>query len=262
MPLSAHGLQNILRAPRIDLFSFSKFSFFLKYTHIAKPSYLLVIFILLNHIDMPSVAGEGREAPLRREEDLEEATFSSVDIDKKNQEATACRGIRRLVGTKIEEAKANLIRLLPAMIHTHLIGWKFGVIGWVVVVIMTLFINIGLSVFVGYYRGFDEGIGTLLQGECSKITGYSIGAHLAINVLSTLLLSGSNYCMQCLSAPTRREINNAHKRGITLDIGIPSLRNLGALDPWKFLMWILLGISSLPLHLLSVILPYGFKNFL
>ena len=124
-----------------------------------------------------------------------------------------------------------------------------------VAVIVTLFINIGLSVFVGCYRGFDKGIGTLLQGECSKITAYNIAAHLAINVLSTLLLSGSNYCMQCLSAPTRREINNAHKRGITLDIGIPSLRNLGALDPWKTFMWTLLGISSLPLHLLSVILP-------
>jgi hypothetical protein len=245
MPLSVHGLRNILRAPRIFLFSFSKF-ISLKYTRIAKPSYLLVI--LLNHFDMPS--GEGREAPLGREEGLEETTFSRVDIHKKNEEATACCGIR------------HVIQLLPTAIQTHLIGWKFGVTGWVVVVIMTLFINIGLSVFVGYYRGFDKGIGTLLQGECSKITGYNIGAHLAINILSTLLLSGSNYCMQCLSAPTRREINNAHKRGITLDIGIPSLRNLGALDPWKILMWILLGISSLPLHLLSVILSSGFNEFL
>ena len=141
------------------------------------------------------------------------------------------------------------------MIRTYLIGWKFGVTGWVVVVIMTLFINIGLSVFVGYYRGFNKGIGTLVKGECSKITAYNIGAHLTVNVLSTLLLSGSNYCMQCLSAPTRREINNAHKRDITFDIGIPSLRNLAALDRWKVVMWTLLGISSLPLHLLSVILP-------
>jgi hypothetical protein len=186
---------------------------------------------------MSSAAGE---APLGREEDLEEAALSNVDINKENEKAKT----------------NNLIRRLPDMIRTHLpIGWKFGVTGWVAVVIMTLFINIGLSVFVAFYHGFDKGIGTLLQGECSKITAYNIGAHLTINVLSTLLLSGSNYCMQCLSAPTRREINNAHERGLTLDIGIPSSYNLGVLDPWKFLMWMLLAISSLPLHLLSVILP-------
>ena len=185
---------------------------------------------------MSSVAGE---APLGREEDLEEAASSSVDIDKKN-----------------EKAKTNLIRRLPDMIRTHLpIGWKLGVTGWVAVVIMTLFINIGLSVFIAFHRGFDKGIGTLVQGECSKITAYNIGVHLTINVLSTLLLSGSNYCMQCLSAPTRREINNAHKRGLALDIGISSSHNLNILNPWKYLMWILLAISSLPLHLLSVILP-------
>ena len=212
----------------------------------------MIIGYLLHRFNMPSVAADGRETPVGREEDLEGVTFSNVGIDK-NNELAACRGIRRLVRTKIEEAKTNLIQRLPAVIHRRLIRWKFGITGWAVVVITTLFINIGLSVFVGYYHGFENGIGTLLQGECSRITAYNIGAHLTINVLSTLLLSGSNYCMQCLSAPTRREINNAHKRGITLDIGIPSLRNLGTLDRWKVLMWTLLGVSSLPLHLLSVI---------
>jgi hypothetical protein len=156
------------------------------------------------------------EAPLGRQEDLEEATVSSVDIDRKN-----------------EKARTNLIQQLPAVIRTCLIGWKSGITWWVVVEIMMLLISIGLSVFVGYYHGFDNGIGTLLQGECSKITAYNIGAHLIINVLSTLILSGSNYCMQCLSSPTRREINNAHERGIMLDIGIPSLRNLGTVDTGK-----------------------------
>jgi hypothetical protein len=124
------------------------------------------------------------------------------------------------------------------MIHKRLIGWKFGVIGWLVAVIVTLFVNVGLLVFaiVGSNSGFDNGIGTLLQDECSKITRYNISAHLIINALSTLILSGSNYCMQCLSAPTRREIDNAHKRGIALDIGIPSLRNLAVLGRWKVLI--------------------------
>jgi uncharacterized protein DUF6536 len=219
--------KNFICSPFHNLFSSQN-----TLTHCKPPCSLVN---LLNHFDMSSAAGE---APLGMEEDLEEATLSpNLDIDKQNKEAT------------------SLIQRLLTVIRTRLIGWRFGVTGWVVAVIVTLFINIGLSIFVGYHRGFDNGIGTLLQGECSKISAYNIGAHLIINVLSTILLSGSNYCMQCLSAPTRREINNAHKRGITLDIGIPSLRNLRAIDRWKVLMWILLGISSLPLHLLSVIPP-------
>ncbi|KAN0085410.1 hypothetical protein V8E54_001877 [Elaphomyces granulatus] len=169
-----------------------------------------------------------------------EAPWSpKLDIDSQNKEAK----------TPFIQRLQTVIR---TVIHKRLIGWKFGVIRWLVAVIVTLFLNIGLSVFaiVGSNRGFKNGIGTLLQDECSKMTRYNISAHLIINVLSTLLLSGSNYCMQCLSAPTRREIDNAHKRGIALDIGIPSLRNLAVLGRWKVLMWILLGISSLPLHLL------------
>jgi len=184
------------------------------------------------------------EAPLLGRE--EEATWSpKLDINHQNT----------------KEATPPFIQRLPTMIRTCLIGWKFGVTGWAVAVIVTLFINIGLAI-IGSHSGFDKGIGTLLQGECSKITRYNIVAHLIINVLSTFLLSGSNYCMQCLSAPTRQEINNAHKRGIALDIGVPSLRNLVAFGPnWKVLMWTLLGISSLPLHLLSVIPPSPTKTF-
>jgi hypothetical protein len=171
------------------------------------------------------------EAPLYLERE-EEA--SKLDIDSQNK-----------------EEKIPFIQRLYTVTDKRLIGWKFGVIGWLVAVIVTLFVNVGLLVFaiVGPNRGFNNGIGTLLQDECSKITRYNISVHLIINAMSTLLLSGSNYCMQCLSAPTRREIDNAHKRGISLDIGIPSLRNLAVLGRWKVLMWILLGISSLPLHL-------------
>lgn len=34
--------------------------------------------------------------------------------------------------------------------------------------------------------------------------------HIIINILSTALLAASNYVMQCLSAPTRPDVNEAH----------------------------------------------------
>jgi uncharacterized protein DUF6536 len=183
--------------------------------------------------------------------------LAAAEVPSLEREEEATWSLKLDINSHNKEAKPTFIQRLPtAAIPTRLVGWKFGVTGWAVAVIMTLFINIGLSAFAitGSHRGFDKGIRTLLQGECSNITRYNIVAHLIINVLSTLLLSGSNYCMQCLSAPTRQDIDNAHKGGISLDIGIPSLRNLVAFGPnWRVLMWTLLGISSLPLHLLSVI---------
>lgn len=56
--------------------------------------------------------------------------------------------------------------------------------------------------------------------------------------------------MQCLSSPTRSEIDKAHGQGIWLDIGVPSIRNLRRLSTTRIVLWWLLAISSIPLHLL------------
>jgi glutaredoxin-related protein len=68
--------------------------------------------------------------------------------------------------------------------------------------------------------------------------------------LSTILLGASNYCMQCMSAPTRAEAEQAHAKFRWVDIGTPSIRNLGKIRGLRVVLWLLLGISSLPLHLL------------
>ncbi|KAF3038925.1 hypothetical protein E8E11_002173 [Didymella keratinophila] len=77
-----------------------------------------------------------------------------------------------------------------------------------------------------------------------------MGLRVTINVLSTLMLGASNYLMQCLSAPTRKDIDNAHCKGTWVDTGVQSLKNLGQMQRWKWAMWILPGLSSLPIHLL------------
>ena len=56
--------------------------------------------------------------------------------------------------------------------------------------------------------------------------------------------------MQCLSSPTRSEIDKAHSQGIWLDIGVPSVRNLRRLSTARIVLWWLLAFSSIPLHLL------------
>lgn len=56
--------------------------------------------------------------------------------------------------------------------------------------------------------------------------------------------------MQCLCATTRAEVDRAHRKGGYLVIGVPSIRNRGAV-PWsKKVLWWALGLSSIPLHLM------------
>lgn len=95
---------------------------------------------------------------------------------------------------------------------------------------------------------FVDGIGVFAEGDCSYIRSANIVVHLLINVLSTILLAGSNFCMQVLSAPTRREVDEAHARGRWLDIGVPSLRNWASVSWMSRFLWFLLGVSSIPLH--------------
>jgi hypothetical protein len=94
--------------------------------------------------------------------------------------------------------------------------------------------------------------GVLVDGDCDRVKRLNIGLHLGINILSTILLAGSNYTMQCLSAPTRSEIDSAHNRkpSVYLDIGVPGIRNLGYISRRRVILWVALGLSSLPLHLL------------
>lgn len=56
--------------------------------------------------------------------------------------------------------------------------------------------------------------------------------------------------MQVISSPTRREVNVAHAKSRWLDIGIPSTRNLRAISWGRVAMWTILGLSSVPLHLM------------
>lgn len=113
-----------------------------------------------------------------------------------------------------------------------------------------LVINALLTVFASIRYGVHGGLGTIQEGSCRITKDLSLWLHLVINILSTLLLGASNYCMQCLASPTREEVDIAHGQQIWLDIGVPSVRNLRRIAPYRFVLWCLLAASTIPLHLL------------
>jgi hypothetical protein len=130
-------------------------------------------------------------------------------------------------------------------------GWRGGALVGISAAVLVLFINTGALVATLKINDVnDEGRLTIYEGNCSKVRKMNTGIHLLINVLSTLLLGASNYCMQCASAPTREEIDKAHNEKKWLDIGVLSWRNLRYISTSRLIIWVLLAFSSLPLHLL------------
>jgi hypothetical protein len=77
-----------------------------------------------------------------------------------------------------------------------------------------------------------------------------MGAHVLINALSSVLLSASNYAMQCVTSPTRSECDVAHARGDWMDVGVAGTRNLTRISHRRKVVWVLLALSSIPIHLL------------
>ncbi|CAH0028180.1 unnamed protein product [Clonostachys rhizophaga] len=131
-------------------------------------------------------------------------------------------------------------------------GWRFSALFAAAVTLAVLIGNVTIAgVFTSRVRaqGYTSNVAPISVGKCGDIKKLGIGIHLVINIVSTLLLGASNYCMQTISAPSRDDVDRAHAKGSWVDIGIPSLRNLWFIRNRRAFVWFCLGITSIPLHL-------------
>ncbi|CAI6331874.1 unnamed protein product [Periconia digitata] len=111
-------------------------------------------------------------------------------------------------------------------------------------------INVSIFVWATGHRGWPAtGRQWLFRGNCEKTARLNSWFHFFINVISTLLLSFSGYCMQFLSAPTSLEVSRAHARGRWLHIGTLSMRNFRDISVKRSWMWVALVVTSLGLQL-------------
>lgn len=124
----------------------------------------------------------------------------------------------------------------------------------IIIIGFILMTNLGVTVFAVTSYGSRNGVGLIYKGDCSTVKQLDQWLHLLINLLGTGMLSASNYCMQLQAAPTRENVDKAHGDGKWLDIGIPSQRNLKYLSTWRRVSWALLALTSIPIHLMWVIL--------
>ncbi|KAE8423068.1 hypothetical protein BDV36DRAFT_290877 [Aspergillus pseudocaelatus] len=138
----------------------------------------------------------------------------------------------------------------PMPFRERFVGWRRTLLLGCVISVVVLVFNLGFALWAVQHRHVHDGQGVLYAGDCKKVRNAGIGFHLVINILSTALLSASNYCMQVLGAPTRKEVDTAHRKGQWLDVGVLSVRNLSQIAKKRFWLWMCLAFSSLPLHLM------------
>ncbi|KAK1833344.1 hypothetical protein QBC39DRAFT_254656 [Podospora conica] len=130
-------------------------------------------------------------------------------------------------------------------------GWRRSTLLFSGLASLTFIANLTFAIWAMTSRKVTNGMGVVAENNCADIKRLNMAMHVLINALSTVLLAGSNYCMQCLSAPTRSEVDGVHKERRWMDIGVSSLRNIaqGDVDGRRTRLWLLLALSSLPLHL-------------
>jgi hypothetical protein len=130
-------------------------------------------------------------------------------------------------------------------------SWRFGLFAGLYASLAVLASNTAFLLYgILTHGGVQDGIATIMQGNTKTMSYMSTALHVLINIMSTILLTSSNYAMQVLCAPTRDEINVAHEKGYWLEIGLMSFRNLSHINKKRALLWWLLALSSAPLHLL------------
>lgn len=127
-------------------------------------------------------------------------------------------------------------------------GWRGGCLLATITTAIVLIINLTFTMWGVIRTKSGLEIATLLVAECNSVNNASKVLHYGINALGKLLVAASNYSMQCLSSPARKEIDVAYSQGCHLNIGVVSLRHWFG---WKKkVLFTLLLCSTLSLHFL------------
>ena len=87
-------------------------------------------------------------------------------------------------------------------------------------------------------------IGTIYAGSCDRDKSLSNYLLIPLNVIGTISVGTSNYKMQILNAPNRKEVDKAHAEGHHLNIGISSPSNMKRLGDSKRYLYYALALST------------------
>lgn len=143
--------------------------------------------------------------------------------------------------------------------RAFLVGWRRSA-AYLIVFIFFLTLLLLSALLVSLYglpespKSISDQKGTstttlIFRGNCDASTRYNFWGHLAVNLIASGVLASSNFFMQVLVAPTRSDVDRAHAKGVSLEIGVQSWRNLFYIPLRNRIFWVLLAVSTIPLHL-------------
>lgn len=145
----------------------------------------------------------------------------------------------------------------------QLTGWKRAAVVNCVLIFAILVILVGVLVAFWVESGSLLDYSILATGDCHAYTGrLNTVLHLFINILSTGILASTNFFMQILNAPDRKDLDAAHQRGSWLEIGVLSPRNVFRVSKFKTVLYLAFFLSSIPIHVLfnSVIFATDYRE--
>ncbi|KAI1748328.1 hypothetical protein F4782DRAFT_517671 [Xylaria castorea] len=129
-------------------------------------------------------------------------------------------------------------------------GWRrTGAINVILAYVCAVILSVALSISVSRPGASLSRPTIIFQGSCTSSTSLNLALHLLVNILSGTVLASSSFFMQVLSSPSREEIDSAHSWLRSLDIGIPSVKNLHHVARFKSISWFVFLLSSVPIHL-------------
>ncbi|KAI5860053.1 hypothetical protein GGS23DRAFT_607060 [Durotheca rogersii] len=131
-------------------------------------------------------------------------------------------------------------------------GWKLAAkVNCIILVVMSIVLISCLIVATSHNGGSTQKVLFFYDGDCDEgnVSKVNTALHLLINIVSTLMVTSSNFFMQVLNSPTREEIDRAHLRQSWLGIGVPSVTNAFLVSKFKTWCWVLLLSTTIPIHL-------------
>lgn len=138
----------------------------------------------------------------------------------------------------------------PRGVRALATGWRRGVVVnslVAVVPLLALVVCVALAATTGRLFGRP---GPVTEGRCRSVARVNVGIHAVTNVVGMGLVAAAAYVAQILTSPTREEVSRAHARDGWLDIGVPSVRNLGSISPWRAALSVFILLVATAAHIL------------
>ncbi len=122
-------------------------------------------------------------------------------------------------------------------IHRKYEGWRTGIFLSSIIIGVCLLAESVLLIWGLATGGPSGGQGIIYEGDCRAAKDFTNVLAVLLNILGSVLIGTSNYTMQCLSAPSRKEVARAHANGRTLQIGSSSPSDILYMSSWKVSLW-------------------------